>query len=101
MAIEITARKRAAQGTGSSRRLRIAGKVPGILYGGDQGPVNIELDHKDLIIKLKNERVHASILTLDLAGTKQQALLPAVNMHTFKLQVQPVDFQRLVNDKKI
>ncbi len=101
MAIEITARKRAAQGTGASRRLRNVGKVPGILYGGDQGPVNIELDHKDLFINLRNERFHASILTLDLAGTKQQVLLRAVNMHPFKLQVQHVDFQRVVKDKKI
>ena len=101
MAIEITARKREAQGTGPSRRLRIAGKVPGILYGGDQAPVNIELDHKDLFINLRNERFHASILTLDLAGTKQQVLLRAVNMHPFKLQVQHVDFQRVVKDKKI
>jgi large subunit ribosomal protein L25 len=101
MAIEITARKREAQGTGASRRLRNAGKVPGILYGGDQSPVNIELDHKDLFISLKNERFHASILTLDLAGTKQQVLLRAVNMHPFKLQVQHVDFQRVVKDKKI
>src|SRR5437879_8442524 len=101
MAIEITARKREAQGTGPSRRLRNAGKVPGILYGGDQGPVNIELDHKDLFINLKNERFHASILTLDLAGTKEQVLLRAVNMHPFKLQVQHVDFQRVVKDKKI
>src|SRR2546429_52153 len=101
MAIEITARKREAQGTGPSRRLRNAGKVPGILYGGDQGPVNIELDHKDLFIKLKNVRFHASILTLELAGTKEQVLLRAVNMHPFKLQVQHVDFQRVVKDKKI
>src|SRR5207302_2282542 len=101
MAIEITARKREAQGTGASRRLRTAGKVPGTVYGGDQGPLNIELDHKDLFIKLKNERFHASILTLDLAGTKQQVLLRAVNMHPFKLQVQHVDFQRVVKDKKI
>ena len=101
MAIEITARKREAQGTGPSRRLRIAGKVPGILYGGDQAPVNIELDHKDLFINLKNERFHASILTLELAGTKEQVLLRAVNMHPFKLQVQHVDFQRIVKDKKI
>ena len=101
MAIEITARKREAQGTGPSRRLRIAGKVPGILYGGDQAPVNIELDHKDLFFNLKNERFHASILTLELAGTKEQVLLRAVNMHPFKLQVQHVDFQRVVKDKKI
>jgi large subunit ribosomal protein L25 len=101
MAIEIQARKREAQGTGASRRLRRMGKVPGIVYGGNAGAVNIELDHKDLFFNLKNERFHASILTLDVAGDKQQVLLRAVNMHPYKLQVQHVDFQRVQKDKKI
>jgi large subunit ribosomal protein L25 len=99
--IEITARKREAQGTGASRRLRRLGKVPGILYGGDQGPINIELDHQQLFLNLRNERFHASILTLDLAGTKEQVLLRALNMHPFKAQVQHIDFQRVSKDKKI
>ena len=101
MAIEIQARKREAQGTGASRRLRRTGKVPGIVYGGDKGAVNIELDHKELFFNLKNERFHASILTLDVAGEKQQVLLRAVNMHPFKALVQHVDFQRVSKDKKI
>jgi large subunit ribosomal protein L25 len=101
MAIEIQARKREAQGTGASRRLRRMGKVPGIVYGGSTGAVNIELDHKDLFFNLKNERFHASILTLDVAGEKQQVLLRAVNMHPFKMQVQHIDFQRVSKDKKI
>jgi large subunit ribosomal protein L25 len=101
MAIEISARKRDTQGTGSSRRLRRGGRVPGILYGGEHGPVNIELDHKDLYFNLRNERFHASILTLDVAGTKEQVLLRAVNMHPFKPQVQHIDFQRVQKDRKI
>ena len=101
MAIEISARKREAQGTGASRRLRRLGKVPGILYGGDKGPINIELDHQDLYLNLRNERFHASILTLDLAGSKEQVLLRSLNMHPFKPQVQHIDFQRVSKDKKI
>jgi large subunit ribosomal protein L25 len=101
MAIEINARKREAQGTGASRRLRHMGMVPGILYGGNKEPVKLELDHQALILNLRNERFHASILTLDLAGAKEQVLLRAVNMHPFKLQVQHVDFQRVSKDKKI
>ncbi len=101
MAIEITARKREAQGTGASRRLRRTGRVPGIVYGGDKGPTNIELDQKDLFLSLRNEKFHASILVLDVAGAKEQVLLRAVNMHPFKLQVQHVDFQRVTKDKKI
>jgi len=101
MAIEITARKRDTQGTGPSRRLRKTGKVPGIVYGGEHGAVNIELDHRNLYINLRNEKFHASILTLDLGGAKQQVLLRAFNMHPFKPQVQHVDFQRVSKDKKI
>jgi large subunit ribosomal protein L25 len=101
MKFEITAHKRETQGTGASRRLRRRGRVPGIVYGGEDGAVTIELDHKDLFQSLRNEKFHASILTLDLAGAKQQVLLRAVNMHPFKLQVQHVDFQRVSKDKKI
>src|SRR5918999_2495206 len=101
MAIEIVARKREMQGTGPARRLRRQGRVPGIVYGGEQGAVNIELDHKDLYLNLRNERFHASILTLELAGAKQQVLLRSVSMHPYKPQVQHVDFQRVSKDKKI
>ncbi|MGH8691237.1 MAG: 50S ribosomal protein L25/general stress protein Ctc, partial [Burkholderiales bacterium] len=101
MAIEITARKREKQGTGAARRMRRLGRVPGIVYGGDQDAVNIELDHKDLYLSLRNERFHASILTLELGGAKEQVLLRAVNMHPYKPQVQHVDFQRVVKNRKL
>ncbi|MGQ0656237.1 MAG: 50S ribosomal protein L25/general stress protein Ctc [Betaproteobacteria bacterium] len=101
MAIEISARKREAQGTGASRRLRRLGGVPGIVYGGAKGPVNIELDHKALYLNLRNEKFHASILTLELAGEKEQVLLRAVNMHPYRMRVQHVDFQRVQKDRKI
>jgi large subunit ribosomal protein L25 len=101
MAIEISAKKREAQGTGASRRLRRMGRVPGIVYGGEKDAVNIELDHKDLYFNLRNEKFHASILTLALDGSNEQVLLRAVNMHPFKPQVQHIDFQRVSKDKKI
>jgi large subunit ribosomal protein L25 len=101
MAIEITARKRETQGTGAARRLRRRGLVPGIVYGGEQGAINIELDHKALFLNLRNERFHASILTLEVGGAKEQVLLRAVSMHPYKPQVQHVDFQRVQKNKKL
>lgn len=101
MKIEVNAQTRDVQGTGASRRLRRVGKVPGIVYGGDQAPINIELDHKELYQNLTREAFHASILTLKLDGQTQQVLLRAVNMHPFKARVQHVDFQRVSKDKKI
>ncbi|MGQ0510548.1 MAG: 50S ribosomal protein L25/general stress protein Ctc [Betaproteobacteria bacterium] len=101
MKIEISAQKRTTQGTGASRRLRNAGRVPGIVYGGNSGPVNIELDHKELLHKLTLEAFHASILSLDVEGAKEQVLLRAFNMHPYKGRVQHIDFQRVSADKKI
>jgi large subunit ribosomal protein L25 len=101
MAIEISARKRESQGTNAARRLRRKGLVPGIVYGGEQGALNIELEHKALYLNLRNERFHASILTLEVAGAKEPVLLRAVNMHPYKPQVQHVDFQRVVKNKKL
>jgi large subunit ribosomal protein L25 len=101
MAIEISARKREMQGTGAARRLRRLGRVPGIVYGGEQGAVNIEVDHQALYLNLRNERFHASILTLELGGAKEQVLLRSVSMHPYKAQVQHVDFQRVSKDRKI
>ena len=75
MKIEINARKREAQGTGASRRLRRSGNVPGIVYGGSRDAVNIELNHKELYQHLTNEKFHASILSLKLDGTAERAIV--------------------------
>jgi large subunit ribosomal protein L25 len=101
MKIEFTAFPRSAQGTGASRRMRTAGKVPGILYGADKPAVPIELDHQALYRHLKMEAFHASVLDMSLEGAKQQVLLRDVQMHPFRQIVLHVDFQRVDKSKKI
>jgi large subunit ribosomal protein L25 len=101
MAIEVVAQTRKEQGTGASRRLRRDGKVPGIVYGGKTPAVNIVLDHNTLFHQLRNEKFHASILSMELDGAKEQVLLRAVNMHPFKMMVQHIDFQRVSATDKI
>jgi large subunit ribosomal protein L25 len=100
MTTEITAITRKAQGTGASRRLRKAGRVPGIVYG-ESTPTLIDIDHNDLFHKLRKETFHASVLTLELDGKKEQVLLRDFVMHPFRQQVQHIDFQRVSKDKKI
>ncbi|MBE0624868.1 MAG: 50S ribosomal protein L25/general stress protein Ctc [Burkholderiales bacterium] len=101
MQIEVNAQKRIKQGTGASRRLRREGKTPGIVYGGKQPAVVIELDHNALYHQLRQEAFHASVLTLNLDGAKEQVLLRSVNMHPFRVEVQHIDFQRVQADVKI
>ena len=101
MKIEFNANKRELQGTGASRRLRRAGKVPGILYGGETAAQPIEVDHNQLFHQLKLEAFHASVLSMNLDGQQQQVLLRDYQMHAFKPLVLHADFQRVAADRKI
>ena len=92
--MKFTAFERTQQGTGASRRLRHAAKVPGIVYGAGT-PAMIELDHNALFFALKREAFHSSILEMDLAGQTQKVLLRDFQMHAYKPMVMHVDFQRV------
>jgi large subunit ribosomal protein L25 len=92
--MKFTAYERTQQGTGASRRLRIAAKVPGIVYGAGT-PTMIELDHNALFFALKKEAFHSSILEMDLAGKTEKVLLRDYQMHAWKPVVQHIDFQRV------
>lgn len=101
MQIEIKAAKRDGQGSGASRRLRHAGRVPGIVYGADKAPQAIDLDHKELLLGMRHEAFHSSVLSLDLDGDKQSVLLKDVQVHPYKRQVLHVDFLRVDATHKI
>jgi large subunit ribosomal protein L25 len=99
--IEFTAFARNTEGRGASRRMRRAGKAPGIVYGGTVAPTPIELDHNALFHALRGEAFHSSILTMKLDGAATKVLLRDVQMHPFRNEILHVDFQRVVEDKKI
>ena len=92
--MKFTAYERTQQGTGASRRLRNAAKVPGIVYGGGT-PALVELDHNALFFALKKEAFHTSMLELELAGKTETVLLRDFQMHAYKPLVLHVDFQRV------
>ena len=98
---EVNAVSRSVQGTGASRRLRRSGKVPGILYGANKGTQVIELDHKAIMLHLRHEAFHASILTMNIDGEKQNVLLRDIQMHPWKREVLHIDFQRVDAKEKI
>jgi len=101
MKIEINATKRDVKGTGASRRLRHAGSIPGILYGGGKDPISLDLEHKSLFLQFRHEAFHASILTLNLEGSKESVLLRDYQMHPVRNTIQHIDFQRVNENEKI
>ncbi|HEY5580435.1 MAG TPA: 50S ribosomal protein L25/general stress protein Ctc [Rhodoferax sp.] len=93
--MKFVAFERAKQGTGASRRLRITGRTPGIVYGGGAEPQQIEIDHNALWHALKKEAFHAAVLDMELDGKDNKVLLRDVQMHPFKQLILHVDFQRV------
>ena len=98
--MKFTAYERSLQGTGASRRLRLANKVPGIVFGAGE-PQMIELDHNALFFALKKEAFHSTILEMELNGKTEQVLLRDQQMHPFRPLVLHVDFQRVDSTTKV
>jgi large subunit ribosomal protein L25 len=98
---ELIAEFREDQGKGASRRLRRAGRVPAILYGGERGPRALSLDHTKLQLALENEKFYSSIMQLKVGDQSQAAILRDVQRHPWRNQVVHVDLQRVYENETI
>lgn len=99
--MKVVAFARKELGTGASRRQRIAGLTPGIVYGGTAAPLNISLDHNALYHALKKEAFHSSILDLEVDGKVEKVLLRDFQVHAYKQIVLHADFQRVDAKQKL
>lgn len=94
----INAETRTDTGKGASRRLRHAGLVPAVVYGGREAPVSIMLNHNTIIRHVENESFFSHILDLHLCGEVQKVVLRDMQRHPARRQIMHMDFQR-VSDK--
>jgi large subunit ribosomal protein L25 len=93
---------REMQGKGASRRLRHAGKVPAILYGGHKEAQALILDQQNLLTMVGDERFYSSIVQVKISnGTQQEAIIKDVQMHPARNVVVHVDLQRVVENELI
>lgn len=97
---EIKVARRDMQGQGASRRLRHAGVVPGIVYGGDREPVMVQFNHNEIWLAQFNDWFYSSIIDLNLDGTIHKVLLRDMQRHPYKQLVMHLDFQR-VNENEV
>ena len=98
---KITAFGREDAGKGASRRLRRAGRIPAIVYGGHAEPASIELDHEKTWLASQNEWFYSSILTMDVDGKSEQVLLRDMQRHPYRQQIMHLDFQRVSANEAI
>ena len=98
---EIVAETRQDVGKGASRRLRKANKVPAILYGADQPPQSLTLDHDIMLRNLEQEAFYSHILDVKVDGKAQKAVLKAVQRHPYKARIMHVDLLRTSAKQKL
>ncbi|WP_409018620.1 50S ribosomal protein L25/general stress protein Ctc [Brevundimonas vesicularis] len=66
-------------GTGSARAVRRAGSVPGVLYGGDKGPVAISVNEKDFRKSLYTGKLLGHLVTLKYGDETQPVIAKTVD----------------------
>ncbi len=82
-------------GKGASRRLRRQGLIPSIVYGADKDAVSIVLNHNEVLVNFRQEEVYSSIVTVDIDGKKESAILRDVQRHPYKPLITHLDFLRV------
>ncbi|MBU2978871.1 50S ribosomal protein L25/general stress protein Ctc [Alteromonas sp. C1M14] len=88
-------------GKGASRRLRHADKLPAILYGGEEAPIALTLDHNKVNNSADFEAFYSHVLTLNIDGKPVEALVKDMQRHPYKPKIMHVDFQRIIAGEKL
>jgi large subunit ribosomal protein L25 len=97
----IKAAGRKDEGKGASRRLRHAGLIPAVIYGGEAAPESLQLEHEKTWLASQHEWFYSSILDLEIDGKVQKALLRDIQRHPFKQIIMHIDFLRVDVNKPL
>lgn len=98
---EFNATVRTEKGTGDARRLRKAGKVPAVLYGGSAEPKMLTMEHHKVVRSLEDEAVYSHILQLNVDGKVEDVILKAIQRHPSKPFITHIDLLRVNKNEKI
>ena len=99
--MKLTAVTRTDLGKGASRRLRRARKVPAVLYGGQKGAVALTLEAQQVLRLMDEEAFYSQIITVEVDGKAEQAVVKDIQRHPFKPLVSHIDLQRAVADQML
>lgn len=99
--VSLEAQKRQVQGKGASRRLRKAELVPGIIYGNDFTPINIQLQHKELLRASQSKDFFAHLVNLTIEGTTYKVMAKDLQRHAYKNKLVHADFQNISEEEVV
>ena len=97
----LSAETRTDSGKGVARKLRAAGRVPGVVYGHGREPQSLSVVARDLDKLLSSIAVSSTVVELGLEGASTKTLIREIQRHPFKKMIMHIDFQELVAGEKV
>ena len=92
---------RGGRGKGPARQLRMAGLIPGVIYGPGGDAVMLSLSPRDLAEVLNTEHKRNVLLKINVAGKEELAMVKELQLHPVSREVRHVDFCRAALDRKV
>jgi large subunit ribosomal protein L25 len=97
----LSAAGRDGTGKGTARKLRAAGRVPGVIYGHAREPRALSLETHAFELLLEKVPYRTTVFELDIDGAKSNALIREIQRHPYRKEILHVDFQELVAGEKV
>jgi large subunit ribosomal protein L25 len=97
----LIAEPRSETGKGVARKLRAAGRIPGIIYGHAREATGLSLVARDFEKLLQHISAGSTVVDLTLGSATTKTLIREIQRHPFKKQILHVDFQELVAGEKV
>ena len=97
----LSAEMRSDRGKGVARKLRAAGRVPGVVYGHGREPQSLSLVARDLDKLLSHIAAGSTVIELTLGKATTKTLIREIQRHPFKKQIMHIDFMELVAGEKV
>jgi large subunit ribosomal protein L25 len=99
--VEAQPRPDSSRGKNEARRLRAAGRIPGVLYGARQQAVAVSLDPKQISRILHSETGHNTLFDLQVAGEKSKVMIVDWQYEPLHGKLLHIDLKRIAMDEKI
>jgi large subunit ribosomal protein L25 len=97
----LSAEPRSETGKGVARKLRAAGRIPGVIYGHAREATGLSLVARDFEKLLQHIAAGSTVIELTLGSATTKTLIREIQRHPFKKQILHVDFQELVAGEKV
>ena len=99
--LNLPAETRERAGKGASRALRREGRVPAVVYGGNEEPLSIHVEEKELARQLGTGHFFNSIVEVEVGGKKLRTLPKDVAFHPVTSRPLHADFLRLAKNATV